>query len=72
MAHSSELIFAYFKAYEWTTYTDAERATIKAQYAAAGIKLMVSAFGSSDVPTSSGVNPITMVLIPAFFVAAQS
>ncbi|KAJ7823011.1 glycoside hydrolase family 18 protein [Mycena leptocephala] len=47
-------------AYEWTTYTDAERATIKAQYAAAGIKLMVSAFGSSDVPTSSGVNPITM------------
>ncbi|KAJ7833469.1 glycoside hydrolase [Mycena leptocephala] len=68
MAHSSELIFAYFKAYEWTTYTDAERATIKAQYAAAGIKLMVSAFGSSDVPTSSGVNPITMATTMANWV----
>ncbi|KAJ6515099.1 glycoside hydrolase family 18 protein [Mycena vitilis] len=46
------------KAFEWTTYTDAERATIKAQYAAAGIKLMVSAFGSTDVPTTSLVDPI--------------
>ncbi|KAJ7612523.1 glycoside hydrolase family 18 protein [Mycena polygramma] len=51
---------AWDKAYEWTTYTDAERATIKAQYAAAGIKLIVSAFGSTDVPTSSNVNPVTM------------
>ncbi|KAJ7116029.1 glycoside hydrolase [Mycena epipterygia] len=51
---------AWDKAYEWTTYTDAQRATIKAQYAAAGIKLIVSAFGSSDVPVTSGVNPITM------------
>ncbi|KAJ7890534.1 glycoside hydrolase family 18 protein [Mycena olivaceomarginata] len=48
------------KAYEWTTFTDAERATIKGQYAAAGIKLMVSAFGSTDVPTSSNLNPVTM------------
>ncbi|KAF9466092.1 glycoside hydrolase [Collybia nuda] len=46
------------KAYEWTTYTDAERATIKSQYAAAGIKLIVSAFGSTDIPTSSGADPV--------------
>ncbi|KAJ7934955.1 glycoside hydrolase family 18 protein [Mycena leptocephala] len=59
---------AWDKAYEWTTYTDAQRATIKAQYAAAGIKLMVSAFGSSDVPTSSGVNPITMATTMANWV----
>ncbi|KAJ7446690.1 glycoside hydrolase family 18 protein [Mycena latifolia] len=51
---------AWDKAFEWTTYTDAERATVKAQYAAAGIKLLVSAFGSTDVPTSSGLDPIAM------------
>ncbi|KAJ6581491.1 glycoside hydrolase [Mycena capillaripes] len=59
---------AWDKAFEWTTYTDAERATIKAQYAAAGIKLMVSAFGSTDVPTSTGVNPITMATTMANWV----
>ena len=42
----------------WTTLTAAERSSIKSQYAAAGIKLMVSAFGSTDVPTSSGADPI--------------
>jgi hypothetical protein len=41
--------------------TDAQRASVKAQYNAAGIKLVVSVFGSTDVPTSSGVNPVTMV-----------
>ncbi|KAJ7091499.1 glycoside hydrolase family 18 protein [Mycena belliarum] len=49
---------AWDKAYEWTTYTAAQRATIKAQYVAAGIRLLVSAFGSTDVPTSSGADPI--------------
>jgi len=49
---------AWDKAYEWTSLSAADRATIKAQYAAAGIKLMVSAFGSTDVPTSSGADPI--------------
>ncbi|KAJ7155351.1 glycoside hydrolase family 18 protein [Mycena crocata] len=51
---------AWDKAYEWTTYTDAERATVKAQYAAAGIKLLVSAFGSADVPTSARADPIAL------------
>ncbi|KAH9852022.1 glycoside hydrolase family 18 protein [Lenzites betulinus] len=49
---------AWDKAYEWTTLTADQRATVKSQYAAAGIKLMVSVFGSTDVPTSSGNDPI--------------
>ncbi|KAJ6518858.1 glycoside hydrolase family 18 protein [Mycena sanguinolenta] len=51
---------AWDKAEEWTTLSAADRATIKAQYAAAGIKVMVSAFGSDDVPTSTNVDPIAM------------
>ncbi|KAM5540643.1 hypothetical protein V8D89_005674 [Ganoderma adspersum] len=47
------------KAYEWTTLSASDRATIKSQYNAAGIKLMVAAFGSSDVPTSAGADPVT-------------
>ncbi|KAF7356593.1 Glycoside hydrolase family 18 protein [Mycena venus] len=42
--------------------------TIKARYAAAGIKLLVSAFGSSDVSTSSGVNPNVMATTMANWV----
>ncbi|KAJ7091500.1 glycoside hydrolase [Mycena belliarum] len=49
---------AWDKASEWTTLTAAQRATVKAQYAAAGIRLLVSAFGSTDVPTTSGADPI--------------
>ncbi|KAF7356553.1 Glycoside hydrolase family 18 protein [Mycena venus] len=55
-------------AFEWTSLSTSDRATIKAQYAAAGIKLMVSAFGSSDVPTSSGVDPIAMATTMANWV----
>ncbi|KAJ4469520.1 glycoside hydrolase [Lentinula aciculospora] len=49
---------AFDKAEEWTQLTSAQRATIKAQYAAAGIKLIVSVFGSTDAPTSNGADPI--------------
>ncbi|KAJ7116027.1 glycoside hydrolase [Mycena epipterygia] len=59
---------AFDKAFEWTTLTDAQRASVKAQYAAAGIKLVVSVFGSSDVPTSTGVNPVTMATTMAEWV----
>ncbi|KAJ7247665.1 glycoside hydrolase [Mycena haematopus] len=59
---------AWDKAEEWTTLTAAQRATVKSQFAAAGIKLMVSAFGSTDVPTSSGVNPVTMATTMANWV----
>ncbi|KAJ7752824.1 hypothetical protein DFH07DRAFT_921710 [Mycena maculata] len=50
---------AYDKAAEWASLTDAQRQTIKTQYAAAGMKLIVSAFGSTDSPTTSGANAIT-------------
>jgi len=46
------------KAEEWTWLTAAERTAVKAQYATAGIKLVVSVFGSTDVPTSTGADPI--------------
>ncbi|KAJ6591490.1 glycoside hydrolase family 18 protein [Mycena vulgaris] len=59
---------AFDKAFEWTTLTDAQRAAVKSQYAAAGIKLVVSVFGSTDVPTSSGVNPVTMATTMAEWV----
>ncbi|KAF9038438.1 glycoside hydrolase [Panaeolus papilionaceus] len=49
---------AWDKAYEWTTLTSAQRSSIKSQYAAAGIKLLVSAFGSTDVPTTVNADPI--------------
>ncbi|KAK0488965.1 glycoside hydrolase [Armillaria novae-zelandiae] len=49
---------AWDEAYEWTTLTDDERSDIKSQYAAAGVKLLVFVFGSSDVPTISGADPI--------------
>ncbi|PFH51774.1 glycoside hydrolase family 18 protein [Amanita thiersii Skay4041] len=49
---------AWDKAYSWTTLTATERASIKSQYAAAGIKLIVSAFGATDVPTTSGADPV--------------
>ena len=39
--------------------TDAQRSLVKSQYAAAGIKLVVSVFGSTDVPTSTGADPVT-------------
>ncbi|KAJ7293964.1 hypothetical protein C8J57DRAFT_1270464 [Mycena rebaudengoi] len=52
---------AWDKAQEWTTYTDAQRATVKAQYAAAGIKLI-------KTPTTSGINPVTMATTMANWV----
>ncbi|KXN87412.1 hypothetical protein AN958_08843 [Leucoagaricus sp. SymC.cos] len=49
---------AWDKAYEWTTLTASQRSSIKSQYAAAGIKLIVSVFGSTDVPTTTNADPI--------------
>ncbi|KAF4593875.1 hypothetical protein EYR40_008670 [Pleurotus pulmonarius] len=44
---------------EWTWLSAAERASVKAEYAAAGIKLIVSVFGATDAPTSTGADPIS-------------
>ncbi|KIY63585.1 glycoside hydrolase family 18 protein [Cylindrobasidium torrendii FP15055 ss-10] len=56
------------KAYEWTTMTADERTAAKAEYAAAGIKLVVSAFGSSDVPTSANYDPVALAQTMAAWV----
>jgi len=47
------------KAQEWATLDPSARSAIKSQYAAAGISLIVSLFGSTDTPTSAGADPIT-------------
>ncbi|KAF5392186.1 hypothetical protein D9757_001377 [Collybiopsis confluens] len=44
----------------WVSMTDAQRTAVKAQYAAAGIKLCVAAFGSTEEPTNAGLNPVTL------------
>ncbi|KAJ7224292.1 glycoside hydrolase family 18 protein [Mycena pura] len=58
------------KVEEWTWLTAAQRASVKSQYAAAGIKLLVSAFGSTDVPTSSNADPIATANTMANFTIA--
>ena len=47
------------QALEWEELTDADRSSYKSQYSAAGISLIVSAFGATDSPTSSGADAAT-------------
>ncbi|PIL25116.1 hypothetical protein GSI_13005 [Ganoderma sinense ZZ0214-1] len=58
------------KAYEWTTLSVSTRSSVKSQYHAAGIKLMVAAFGSSDIPTTTGADPVVTANNLATFVKA--
>jgi len=51
---------AWDNAGSWASLSAEDRASIKSQYAAAGIKLMVSAFGATDAPTSSGLDPVAI------------
>ncbi|KDQ55134.1 glycoside hydrolase family 18 protein [Jaapia argillacea MUCL 33604] len=46
------------QALSWTLLPPPTRAEIKSQYASAGKKLLVSAFGSTDIPTTEGADPI--------------
>jgi len=46
------------QAQEWEELDAATRSSIKAQYNAAGVSLVVSAFGSTEAPTSSGADPV--------------
>ncbi|KAG1752140.1 glycoside hydrolase family 18 protein [Suillus lakei] len=48
------------QAEEWTLIDATTRASIKASYQNAGISLIVSAFGSTDVPTTEGYDPTTL------------
>lgn len=63
---------AWDKAEEWTTLTAAQRTTVKQQYANAGIKLLVSAFGSTDVPTTTGADPVATANTMAAWVKQYS
>jgi len=56
------------KALEWIRLDDATRASIKSSYRNAGISLIVSAFGSSDTPTTGGYDPTTVANNLAAFV----
>lgn len=47
------------QAQEWAEIDAATRASTKSAYVSAGINLMVSAFGSTENPTSSGLDATT-------------
>ena len=49
--------------------TASQRSIIKSAYSAAGISLIVSAFGSTDKPTSSGADPTSTAQRLADFVS---
>ncbi|TDL19818.1 glycoside hydrolase family 18 protein [Rickenella mellea] len=42
----------------WANMKDADRNALKAQYKAAGIKVVVTAFGDSDTPTTHKADPV--------------
>ncbi|KAI0675175.1 glycoside hydrolase [Trametes maxima] len=42
----------------WELLTDAQKAAIKNEYNAAGVSLIVSAFGATDAPTSGRADPV--------------
>ena len=46
------------QALEWASLTADQRSTLKQEYADAGISLIVSAFGSTEQPTTAGLDPI--------------
>ncbi|KAG1746540.1 glycoside hydrolase family 18 protein [Suillus paluster] len=56
------------QAEEWVLLDNATRASIVQSYHNAGISLIVSAFGSSDAPTSGGYDPTTIANDLAAFV----
>ncbi|GJJ10262.1 hypothetical protein Clacol_004488 [Clathrus columnatus] len=54
----------------WASLTAAQRSTMRANYKAVGVDtILVSAFGSTDIPTTTGVNPTTMAQKLAQFVS---
>ena len=44
----------------WTELSAGQRTSILQEYNAAGISLVVSAFGGTDAPTSSGADPVAV------------
>jgi len=47
------------EAQNWQELTASQRSSYLSEYNAAGISLIVSAFGSTETPTSSGLDPVT-------------
>ncbi|KAH0832271.1 hypothetical protein J3R83DRAFT_13264 [Lanmaoa asiatica] len=47
------------EAQNWQGLTASQRSSYLSEYNAAGISLIVSAFGSTETPTSSGLDPVT-------------
>ena len=47
------------QAQNWQGLTASQRSTYLSEYNAAGISLIVAAFGSTDTPTSSGLDAVT-------------
>ena len=47
------------EALNWQDLTASQRSTYLSEYSAAGISLIVSAFGSTDAPTSAGLSAVT-------------
>ena len=54
----------------WARLSDAQRATHKADYKAHDITLLVSAFGSTDAPTTHGKDPTNLAESMAEWVKA--
>ncbi|OBZ74814.1 hypothetical protein A0H81_05526 [Grifola frondosa] len=52
----------------WAALPADQRATIKSQYSSAGISIIVSAFGSTEEPTTQGVDPTSTANTMAQFV----
>ncbi|KAJ7469346.1 glycoside hydrolase family 18 protein [Mycena galericulata] len=48
---------AYSQAAQWQSLSASQRADVKASYAQAGTKLFVSVFGSTETPTTLGIDP---------------
>ena len=42
----------------WATLSDSQKAAIKNDYNGANISIVVSAFGSTDAPTTTGADPV--------------
>ncbi|KAF8532434.1 glycoside hydrolase superfamily [Gautieria morchelliformis] len=55
----------------WSSLSAADRKSLKGQYAAAGIKVMVSAFGGTSAPTTEGVDAAQCAQTMANFVKAN-
>jgi chitinase len=55
-------------AQQWVTMSADARAALKSSYQQAGIKLMATAFGFTDHPTSAGVDPVALANTMAKYV----